>query len=257
MTTTLDAIYTIWLREIKRFLRSKSRFIGSLGQPFIWLAIVGVGLSSVFVLAGNSSYLSFIAIGIMGMTILFSSIFAGINVIWDKQFGFLKEILVAPISRLGIVLGKISGSTTIAILMAFIVLVVVVAVGILPLSSLTITGVLLAILFMILTSVTFVAIGLIIAASVNNIEGFQVLINFLVMPLFFLSGALFPLTSSTPIWLKSLSSIDPLFYAVDGMRGSLLHVSTYPIALDLAIVFIVAVAFVMIADTMFKKIEGK
>ncbi len=257
MTNTLDAIYTVWLREMKRFLKSKSRFIGSLGQPFIWLALVGVGLSSAFALSNSSSYLDFMAVGIMGMTILFSSIFSGINVIWDRQFGFLKEILVAPVSRLSIVMGKVLGSATIAVIMAAIVLAVVVVFGIIPLAGLTATGIILAIIFMLLTSVTFVAVGLIIATSVNNIEAFQVLINFLVMPLFFLSGAIFPIVSSTPLWLRAISNVDPLFYAVDGIRGSLTGISAYGLGIDMLVVVVVAVAFVAVSDLMFRRIQGK
>jgi ABC-2 type transporter. len=257
MTNLLKAIYTIWLREILRFVKSKSRLVGSIAQPFIWLAIVGVGLNAAFKMTNNISYLSFMAIGIMGMTILFNSLFAGINVIWDRQFGFLKEILVAPISRIGIVLGKIFGSTTISVIMALIVLIIVLLFGIISIKSITFLGIITAIIFMILTSVTFVGMGLIIATNVDNIEGFQVLMNFLVMPLFFLSGALFPITSSTPEWLQIVSKIDPLFYAIDGIRGSLTKISVYLVQFDLLIVFIVAVVLVLIADIMFRKIEGK
>ncbi|MGA7673572.1 MAG: ABC transporter permease, partial [Rhizomicrobium sp.] len=115
MTNLIETIYTVWLRETIRFLKSKSRIVGSGGQPFIWLAIAGVGFSSAFVLSGGVSYLTFMAPGIIGMTLLFSSIFSGVNVIWDRQFGFLKEMLIAPVSRVGIVLGKIAGSATVSL----------------------------------------------------------------------------------------------------------------------------------------------
>lgn len=256
MTNLFDTIYTLWLREMKRFILSRSRIAGSIGQPFIWLAIIGVGLSSAFTLAKGGSYLTFMSAGIIGMTILFTSIFAGISVIWDKQFGFLKEILVAPVSRWGIVLGKIAGSTTISMATALIVLVVVIAFGIIPLSSLTVLGVILALIFMVLISTTFVSFGLVIAAKLNNIEGFQVIMNFLIMPLFFLSGALFPL-STAPVWLRGISFIDPLSYAVDGIRGSLGGVSTYPLTLDMAVIVAVAAAFLFIGYLAFKKIQGK
>ena len=259
MTNTLEAAYTIWLREMKRFLKSRSRMVGSGGQPLIWLGIIGVGLGSAFALkAGNNiPYLTFMSPGVIGMTLLFSSIFAGVSVIWDRQFGFLKEILVAPVSRLGIVLGKIAGSATIAVITALIILVVVIAIRVLPLSYLSPLGILEALLFMILTSSTFVAIGLIIAALINNIESFQVLINFLVMPMFFLSGALFPISSTLPVWLSSLSHIDPLFYAIDGMRGSLIHFSTYSVGIDAVVTLAAAALFVGIAFVLFSRIEGK
>jgi ABC-2 type transport system permease protein len=256
MAGTLETIYTMWLRELTRFVRSRSRLIGSGGQPLIWLAIVGVGLGSAFAVVNGIPYLTFMAPGIIGMTILFSSIFAGINVIWDKQFGFLKEILVAPVSRVGIVLGKIFGSATISMLTAFIILVVIIGVGIIPLSEITVLGVVEAIIFMILIAMVFVSIGLIIASYVNNMEGFQVIINFLILPLFFLSGALFPLTDA-PIWMKGLAAIDPLQYGVDGMRGALIHGGVYPIYIDFIVVLAVAIGLIVVADYAFTKMQAK
>ena len=204
MADTLSAIYTIWLRELKRFLKSRSRVLGTGGQPLIWIAIFGVGLGAAFTIPGGPPYITFMAPGIIGMTILFTSLFAGINVIWDKQFGFLKEIMVAPISRVSIVLGKVLGTATIALLSALVILVVVTAVGVIPLHDITVMGFLYAIAFMILISATFVSIGLVIASVINNIEGFQVIVNFLVFPLFFLSGAVFPITTA-PTWMKIIS----------------------------------------------------
>ncbi len=257
MANTIDTIYTMWLREIKRFIKSKSRVLGTGGQPLIWLAIIGVGFgSTIGLLAGNVPYIEFMAPGIIGMTLLFSSIFAGINVIWDKQFGFLKEILVAPVSRVGIVLGKIAGSATVSLMSALIVLLVVVLVGIIPLSALSIVGVLQSIVFMVLIAAIFVSIGLIIASNINNVEGFQVIINFLILPLFFLSGALFPLTDA-PLWMRVVSSIDPLRYGVDGMRGVLIGVHNYPILLDFIIVLGIAIGLIIVSDFAFRKIQGK
>lgn len=256
MASIIETIYTLWLREIIRFTKSKSRLIGTGGQPLIWLAIVGVGFGSAFAFSGGVSYITFMAPGVIGMTILFTSIFAGINVIWDKQFGFLKEILVAPVSRAGIVLGKVSGSATVSLITALIILVVIVAVGIIPLSSLTAIGVLESILFMVLISSIFVSVGLIIATSVNNIEGFQVIINFLVLPLFFLSGALFPLTKA-PAWMQFVSSLDPLRYGVDGIRGSLVGINSFPLYIDFIVVLAIAVGLILIADFAFKRMQAK
>ena len=262
MANTLDTIYALWLRELIRFIKSKSRVIGTGGQPLIWLAIVGVGFGSAFASAGlhgsfgTVSYVAFIAPGIIGMTILFSSIFGGVSVIWDRQFGFLKEILVAPVSRVGIVLGKVIGSTTVSLITAIVIFIVIVAVGIIPFNILSVGGIFTSIVFMILIAMTFVSIGLIIASYVNNIEGFQVLINFLILPLFFLSGALFPLTNA-PLWMKGISAIDPLQYGVDGMRGALVGIHSYPIYMDFAIVLAVTVALITIADISFRKIQGK
>ena len=259
MANTIDTIYAMWLREITRFLKSKSRILGTGGQPLIWLAIVGVGFgSAIGALAGGVTYITFMAPGIIGMTILFSSIFAGINVIFDKQFGFMKEILVAPVSRVGIVLGKIAGSATVSFISAGTVLVIVVVFGIIPFSGLTIAGVLEAVVFMILTSAVFISVGLIIASSINNIEGFQVIVNFFILPLFFLSGALFPFTDA-PLWMKVVSNLDPLRYGVDGMRSALIGAASasYPIAIDFAVVLGVAIVLVAIADFAFRRMQGK
>lgn len=262
MANALDTIYALWLRELIRFTKAKSRLVGTGGQPLIWLAIVGVGLGSAFVTSGLTgslgtvSYLTFLAPGVIGMTILFTSIFAGINVIWDKQFGFLKEILVAPVSRGAIVLGKIAGSATVSLITALAIFIVVVAVGVLPFHLLTPIGVLEAIVLMVLIASIYVSIGLIIASYVNNIEGFQVLMNFLVLPMFFLSGALFPLTNA-PTWLKGLSLIDPLRYGVDGMRGALIGINAYPLWLDFVVVLGIAVGLILIADRAFRRMQGK
>ncbi len=262
MANILDTIYALWLRELIRFGKSKSRLIGTGGQPLIWLAIIGVGFGAAFAAGGVTgslgkiSYITFIAPGIIGMTILFTSIFAGINVIWDKQFGFLKEILVAPVPRSGIVLGKVAGSATVSLLTALIIFIVVVAVGIIPLSILSVAGVLESVVFMVLIASIFVSIGLIIASYVNSIEGFQVLINFLVLPMFFLSGALFPL-SSAPTWMKGLAAIDPLRYGVDGMRGALVGANALPMYLDFIIVAGIAIGLLVIADITFRRIQGK
>jgi ABC-2 type transport system permease protein len=190
------------------------------------------------------------------MTILFTSIFAGINVIWDRQFGFLKEIMVAPVSRAGIVLGKIAGSATVSLITGLAIFIVVVAVGVIPIHLLSVVGVLETAVLMVLISSIFVSLGLVIASFVNNIEGFQVLMNFLVLPMFFLSGALFPLTNA-PVWLKALSLIDPLRYGVDGMRGALIGINTYPLYVDFAIIIGIAVAFILIADIAFRRMQAK
>jgi ABC-2 type transport system permease protein len=256
MADTLSAIYTIWLREIKRFIKSRSRVIGTGGQPLIWIAIFGVGLGAAFTLPGGQPYITFMAPGIIGMTLLFTSLFAGINVIWDKQFGFLKEIMVAPISRVSIVLGKVIGTATIALLSALVILIVVVVAGVIPFHYITPMGLIEAIAFMLLISSIFVSVGLIIASFINNIEGFQVIVNFLIFPLFFLSGAVFPLTTA-PVWMKVISSVDPLYYGVDGMRGALIGAHALPIYVDMAIVVVVMIVFVAIADIMFRRMQAK
>lgn len=257
MANLPDTIYALWLREIKRYLKSRSRVIGSGGQPLIWLALFGVGFGAVFTLANGTSYITFMAPGIMAMTVLFTSIFAGVNVIWDRQFGFMKEILVAPVSRFGIVMGKLAGSSTIALLNALIILIIVTAFGILPLAQLTVAGILVTIVFMALTSFVFISLGLLIASMINNIEGFQVIVNFLVMPMFFLSGAIFPIGSATPLWMQIISAIDPLTYGVAGMRAALLGINAGAIYMDMGIMLVLSAVFIIIADWAFSRMQAQ
>ncbi|MBI2543469.1 MAG: ABC transporter permease [Candidatus Aenigmarchaeota archaeon] len=251
----MNGIYTIWLRELKRFIRAKPRLIGSLMMPFIWLAIMGVGLSSSFTVPNSGiNYLKFISPGIIGMSLLFTSIFSAISVIWDKQFGFLKEMLVAPISRTSIVVGKVVGSVTISLINALMVLVIAVVLGGISLADLSLMSMLSAVLFMILISVSFVSIGLAIASKLNNLEGFQVIMSSLVMPLFFLSGAFFPI-ENVPLWMKTLAHIDPLMYGVDGLRASLLGVSQFSILFDLSVLAAFSVAMILFSSFLFRKMN--
>ncbi|MFH0949013.1 MAG: ABC transporter permease [Candidatus Aenigmatarchaeota archaeon] len=240
-------IYTIWLREMIRFARARSRIISSLAMPFFWLALVGIGFSSSFKLLGMD-YMNFLAPGIVGMMILFTSIFSGVSVIWDRQFGFLKEILVAPVSRTSIVLGKTLGGATVALINGLIMLVIAVLMGVLKLSA----GIFPAILFMLLTAVCFVSIGLIIASQMKSMEGFQMIMSFLVMPIFFLSGALFPL-ENTPLWMQTISHLDPLTYGIDGLRGSLVGMNMFPVWMDLAALVVFSGVLVLIGSWLFRR----
>lgn len=243
----LNDIHTIWLREMKRFLRDKTRIVSSLAMPFFWLVFIGIGIGSSFQLPGLN-YISFIAPGIIGMNILFTSIFIGVSVIWERQFGFLKEVLVAPVSRMSIVLGKTFGGTTVSVMDAVIMMIITIVIGAVTISM----GILPAIAFMILTAMCFVSVGLIIAARMKSMEGFQMIMSFFIMPIFFLSGALFPI-QNTPTWLQAISHIDPLTYAVDGIRGSLIGVNMYPLYVDIAILAGFTLAFILIASYMFSK----
>lgn len=248
----MGAVSTIWLREMKRFFRAPSRIAGNLSMPFIWLVIMGFGLSSSFALAGTTSYLQFLAPGIIGMTLLFTSIFSGISVIWDKQFGFLKEILVSPTSRISIICGKIAGSATISLINGFIILAIAIALGALPAASLSLTSLAAAVLLMVFISVSFISLGLIIASRLDNMEGFQMIMSFLVMPLFFLSGAFFPIDRA-PIWMRIFSAVDPLRYGVDGLRGSLIGIAELPLWIDISVLLGFSVGLVLLAGMAFKK----
>ena len=246
----MKIIYTIWLREIKRFLREKPRIIGNLATPFMWFILMGIGLSSVTTLGSN--YLGFVLPGVIGMSILFTSIFSGVSVIYDKQFGFLKEILVAPVPRSSIVLGKVAGSATISIINGIIILVLGTAMGVVQINSLgQIFG---AILVMGLISFSFVSIGIAIASRLSSMEGFQVIMSFIVMPLFMLSGTFFPL-DSVPAWMKYISIVDPLMYGVDGLRSLLLGTSEFPLYVDLFVLGTFSAMMILISTYLFGKIN--
>jgi ABC-2 type transport system permease protein len=215
----MDAVYTIWLRNVKRYLRSRSRIVGSLGMPLFFLLILGFGLNSV--VRGphmGRGYVSFIVPGIVAMSVLFTSMFSGIQIIWDKQFGFLKETLVAPVSRLEIMLGQTLGGATTALIQGFIILVLSLLLG---LQVTSMGGFALALGFMVLIGVAFTAFGIAIASRMEDMHGFQLIMNFVIFPIFGLSGALFPI-DGLPVWLRSLTLADPLTYGVEGIRFGLL-----------------------------------
>lgn len=218
MPAALRAIYTIWYRDTLRLLRERNRIIGMLGQPLIYFLIVGQGISSAMGFRGappglNISYLQFMYPGILAMSVLFTSISSGISIIWDREFGFLKEVLVAPVPRWATAIGKALGGSTMAMAQAVILLLLA------PLAQVSLDFItvaqLLAILFLISLALTF--FGITIASYMETMEGFQMIMNFLIMPLYFLSGAMFPI-QSVPAWMASLMRLDPLTYGVDALR---------------------------------------
>jgi ABC-2 type transport system permease protein len=211
----LTVIYVIWLRETKNFIRERSRIIGMLSQPLIYLLIVGQGIASGLSLnqAPGLGYLLFMYPGIIGMSVLFTSIISGISIIWDREFGFLKEVLVAPVPRWAVALGKILGGATVAMVQAVILIALAPFIGVGL--SLVVALEMLAVCFLISLAIT--GLGVFIAVPMRSMQGFQMVMNFLVMPLYFLSGAMFPV-SSAPTWMRILMTIDPLTYGVDGLR---------------------------------------
>ncbi len=212
-----STIYTLWLRELTKFQRNRSRLIGSMAQPALFLVVLGMGFGGYFRYSTNISYMQFIGPGVVAMTLLFSSMFGGLSVLWDKQFGFLKEILVAPVSRIGIMAGKTLGTVTTSMAQALVFVIAMLACNLIKVDA---AGFLLALLFMFLISASFVSLGIAFAARMSDPHGFQLVMNFLIMPVFFLSGALFPL-DKIPRWLKILTQLNPLTYGVDGMRFAL------------------------------------
>jgi ABC-2 type transport system permease protein len=247
------AIYVLWLREIKRLLRAKSRLMGTLLMPLFSLAFLGIGFkrSTIPGVPAGMGYSVFLTPGILGMSILFSSAFAGLSVIWDREFGFLKEIMVAPVSRLSIVLGRIAGGITTSLLQAIAILIISFIPGFRPKSWLMILP---AIILMMLISTTFVGLGLSFASNIRDMQGFNLVMNFVIFPMFFLSGALFPL-GSFPTWVKFLSRLDPLTYGIDGLRAALLGKSELPLLLNLGILSGCALLSVVVGAWFFEKSE--
>lgn len=247
----MQIIYVLWLRQLKRYLRSKSRIIGSLAQPLLFLLAFGFGFGPVFQKAGQGNYLEFLAPGIIGMSIIFMSIFSGMEIIWDRQFGFLKETMVAPVSRFRIMLGRTLGGATVATIQGAIVLVLSMLAGFRPTNWLLILP---AILVMSLVALLFTALGTAIASKLEDMQGFQLIINFLVMPLFFLSGAIFPL-DSVPAAFRVIASFDPLAYGIDAFRALLINTSHFGLGLDLVVLSSITLIFLWLGSYFFSKIQ--
>jgi ABC-2 type transport system permease protein len=247
----MSTIYILWLRQLKRYLRSKSRIIGSLGQPLLFLVALGFGFGPIFQKAGGGNYIQFLTPGIIAMSILFTALFSGIEIIWDKQFGFLKETLVAPVSRLEIMIGRTFGGATVALMQGVIVLLLSFIVGF-RITNIWLVG--LALVFMFIIAIIFSALGTAIASLLNDMQGFQLIMNFLIMPLFFLSGALFPL-NGLPKALNSIIKINPLTYGVDGLRGALTSVNNFYLVHDLLLLGGIAVILLIIGSYLFSKIQ--
>lgn len=245
------AIYVLWLREVKKFFRVKSRLIGSIATPLFFLVFLGFGLSSVSLpsLPEGTKYITFLVPGIVGMGLLFSSVFSGVTIIMDRQFGFLKEIMVAPVSRISIVLGRIAGSTTASMIQGLLLILITFFVGFEVISPLSI---LLAIIFMVMISVTFIGLGLIFASRMKDTQGFQLIVNLFIFPIFFLSGSLFPI-DNLPSVIKYISYADPLTYGIDGLRGVLIGFSVFNPWVDFLVLLGFAVVMISVASYMFEK----
>jgi ABC-2 type transport system permease protein len=247
----MKAIYILCLRQLKRYIRSPARIIGSLGQPILFLVALGFGFKAMFARAGAGNYIDFLAPGIISMAILFNAVFSGIEIIWDRQFGFLKETLVAPVSRLEIVLGRMLGGAIVAFVQGIIVLVICLIAGfriksspILPLS----------IVFMFLIALLFAGMGTVFGSVLQDMQGFPLVINFLIMPIFFFSGAIFP-AIGLPRALRIGLRINPLSYGVDGLRGACSSFFAYGLKTDLAVIIILTAILLGIGSYFFSKIQ--
>jgi len=249
-----NAVYVLVAREFKKFIREKSRLISTLARPLIWLFLVGGGMSRL-VSPGMGvmgvSYMQFIFPGILGMTILFSSIFSSISIIWDKEFGLMKEILVAPVSRLSIVIGKALSGTIVSVIQAIIIL------GLFPFLGLRlgIFSIIETILVSTLLSFCIASLGIVIATFYESFESFSVIMNFVVMPMFFLSGAMYPV-KMLPDILKVLTRLNPFTYGIDALKHTVfggMGIFDSPLLVDVGVMVFLSVIFVLIAGVLFER----
>jgi len=234
---TLRAIYIIWYRDVLRYWRDRTRLVASLAQPLLFLVIFGTGLSSALQGAGGGfggaasgaasvSYLQFMYPGIIGMAVLFTAIFGAMSIVWDREFGFLKEVLVAPIDRSAVAIGKALGGTTQAMIQGLLLLVLAPFVGV----TLTVGSVVALVPLVFVLAFALSALGVAIASRMKTMQGFQVVMNFLMMPMFFLSGSLFPVTG-LPDWMTVLTRLDPAAYGMDPLRRVVLEGAGFPAAM--------------------------
>jgi len=258
----LKAVYTIWYRDVLRFLRDRARIAASLGQPLLFLFIFGTGLSPAMsgLAGGQLDFTPFLFPGIIAMAVLFTGIFSAVSIVWDREFGFLKEVLVAPVSRVAVALGKVAGGSTVAMFQGVIIVFLAPLIGV----SLSPEQLVVLLALMFLTAAAMTSLGVLIAARMRSMEGFHMMINFLLMPMFFLSGAFFPLRG-VPLWMEWLARIDPMTYGVDPIRQVVLQGSVpafvlemirlHPIATDVAILGAFWLAMLVPAVWAFSRTE--
>lgn len=248
MRTILKGIYALWYREFKVFLREKSRVISSIFMPLFWYFIFGEGMGSVANM--NVNYHYFIFPGFLAMTIIFSALFNGAYIVWDKKIDFLKEVLISPLSRTTIFIGKVAGCMTDALLQACILLIIGIFLGV----PFTITGTLLTLVMLIFFTIALSSLGLIIGSFMESPEGYGLISSFVVYPLFLLSGALYPL-DKLPQWMKILTHIDPATYAVDGLRNAILGTSSMAYLPNLFVVLGFDAALILFGSWAFNRMK--
>ena len=244
-------LYALWFREFRVFLRERSRLIASIFTPVLWLFVIGSGIGSSVHLSTGTNYQKFIFPGIISMSIIFSSVFFGSYIIWDRKFDFLKSVMVAPVSRITIFVGKSLGGMTTSIVEVVILLVIGGLIGI-HFSSLSLIQ---TIVIALLLSFCLTSLGLAIGSYIESLEGFQLIVSFVVFPLFFLSGALFPL-NNLPGWLSILSKIDPATYAVDALRNAMLGIASYSFAIDIVVLTAFAIGLGVFGGYSFGRMKA-
>jgi len=249
-----EVAYGIWLRDLKKFWRERSRLLGGVARPILWLLILGTGLrgsvNTQTLGPGGTTidYTQYIFSGVIALTLIFSALQSATSIIWDREFGFLKEVMAAPVSRLSILIGKALGGATQATLQGIITLAFAPLIGL----SLSIPTILSLIMIMFLVSFSLTALGIVIACRMTSFEGFGTISNFVVMPMYFLSGAIYP-TSTAPLWLKPLIIINPLSYGVDILRQISIGTGSFPILFDLGFLIVFGAAMMAIALPLFSK----
>lgn len=248
----LSIVYILWLRQLKRYGRSRARIVSSIAQPMLFLIALGFGFGPIYAKAGGGDYVQFLAPGVIAMSILFTAMFSGIEVMWDKQFGFLKETLVAPVPRLAIVLGRTLGGATVAVLQGLIVFSITFLVGFRPEG---LGMVVVSFLFMFLIALLFTALGTAIASKLNDMQAFPLVMNLILMPLFFLSGALFPI-NELPAALELVVKLNPLSYGVDAVRETLVGLGHFGLMIDLAVLLVATIVVLIVSSYLFEKIEA-
>ncbi|GBE02424.1 inner membrane transport permease YbhR [bacterium BMS3Bbin06] len=248
-------VYVIVAREMKKFIRERSRLLSTIARPLIWLFLVGGGMTRLVpVNKEGITYLQFFFPGIIGMTILFSSIFSAISIIWDKEFGYMKEMLVAPVSRTSIVVGKALSGTVVSTIQAFIILLLFPLVGL----KLALSQIILALIAGALLAFAISSIGIVIATFYESFESFSVIMNFIVMPMFFLSGAMYPV-KDLPVVLGILARMNPLTYGVDALKNIIFPLEKgnmgpdFGLLFDITIILLVSLLFIVLGTLFFRR----
>jgi ABC-2 type transport system permease protein len=248
-----NTVYTLWLREILRFRRSKSRIIGSLATPLFFLIILGTAFNSSFQMrGGGETNIGFLAPGIIGMSILFSSLMGGVSILWDREFGFLKEILIAPVPRFFVALGKALGGVTTAMIQGTLIMLVAFILGVKYQSY---QGMAVSIGVMLLIGLGFIGLGISLASQIESHEGFQMIMTFITMPVLLLSGAFFRI-GDLPAWLKTLAYLDPLTYGIMMLRYTLMGETEIPIIICFTVMVLFAIATIGMGGYMFSKAKA-
>lgn len=255
MSNNLMGVYTIWLRDLRRFLRDKPRIVGATVQPALFLLFLGTGLSKgltiTFQSQDHGGYLAFIFPGVIGMSILFTAVFSAISIVWDREIGFLKEVMVAPISRWAVAIGKAMGGGTVAALQGALMLVFAPIVGV----KIGLWTVVVLFPLMLFVAISLTSMGIVAAAYMHSMQGFTVVMNFIMLPMFFLSGAMFPI-SGLPLWMDILVRINPLTYGVDMLRLATIADSHFTLWTDIGITGVFGLIMTALAVVIFSKQEG-